>query len=237
MVDAAFVSELRNRYGIEFKNLRLLDEAFTHSSYANEHPELGLRDNERLEFLGDAVMELTVSEYLYKRYPDWPEGELTRLRAASVCTRSFSMFSREAHFDKYIRLGKGEEQSGARKRHTLQEDTFEAFNGALYLDQGKDAVVKFLEQIMFPKIAAGEFSAASDHKTFLQEYLQKNGPVAIQYRLLDEEGPAHERKFAVAVTVDGQELARGEGRSKKAAEQDAAKRALTLLKAQAKQAQ
>jgi ribonuclease-3 len=177
-------------------------------------------------------MELTVSEWLYKRYPDWPEGELTRLRAASVCTRSFSSFAREAHFDKYIRLGKGEEQSGARKRHTLQEDTFEAFNGALYLDQGKDAVVKFLDQIVFPKIAAGEFSAASDHKTFLQEYLQKKGPVEIQYQLLDEEGPAHDRSFAVAVTVDGKRLAKGVGHSKKAAEQDAAKHALADLKHQ-----
>lgn len=230
ILDAALVSELRARYGIEFQNLALLDEAFTHSSYVNEHRELGLRDNERLEFLGDAVMEITVSEYLYKKYPDWPEGKLTRLRAAIVCTESFSSFAKEAHFDRYIRLGKGEEKNGARARATLLEDLFEAFNGALFLDQGRGAVVKFIEQVVFPKIEAGEFSDQTDYKTNLQEFLQQDGEVEIEYKLLAEVGPSHARQFEVDVMMGDRVLGSGVGRNKKAAEQAAAKVALSKLK-------
>lgn len=230
ILDAALVSELRARYGIEFQNLAILDEAFTHSSYVNEHRELGLRDNERLEFLGDAVMEITVSEYLFQKYPDWPEGKLTRLRAAIVCTKSFSSFSKEAHFDRYIRLGKGEEKNGARARATLLEDLFEAFNGALFLDQGRGAVVKFIEQLVFPKIEAGEFSDQTDYKTNLQEFLQQDGEIEIDYQLLAEVGPSHDRQFEVDVIVDHKVLGSGVGRNKKAAEQAAAKKALSQLK-------
>ena len=230
ILDAALVSELRARYGIEFQNLAILDEAFTHSSYVNEHRELGLRDNERLEFLGDAVMEITVSEYLFQKYPDWPEGKLTRLRAAIVCTKSFSSFSKEAHFDRYIRLGKGEEKNGARARATLLEDLFEAFNGALFLDQGRGAVVKFVEQLVFPKIEAGEFSDQTDYKTNLQEFLQQDGEIEIDYQLLAEVGSSHDRQFEVDVIVDHKVLGSGVGRNKKAAEQAAAKKALSQLK-------
>ena len=230
ILDAALVSELRARYGIEFQNLAILDEAFTHSSYVNEHRELGLRDNERLEFLGDAVMEITVSEYLFQKYPDWPEGKLTRLRAAIVCTKSFSSFSKEAHFDRYIRLGKGEEKNGGRARATLLEDLFEAFNGALFLDQGRGAVVKFVEQLVFPKIEAGEFSDQTDYKTNLQEFLQQDGEIEIDYQLLAEVGPSHDRQFEVDVIVDHKVLGSGVGRNKKAAEQAAAKKALSQLK-------
>lgn len=230
MVASEFVSELRQRYGIEFHDLSLLDEAFTHSSYVNEHKELGLKDNERLEFLGDAVLELTVSDYLYRKFPDKPEGDLTRIRAAAVQTAAFSAFSKEAHFDRYIKLGKGEEKTGARQRLTLLEDLFEAFNGALYLDQGREANIKFAKQIIFPKIDAGEFSADQDHKTALQETLQQNGDVAIVYHLLDEKGPAHERQFHVDVEVEGRVLGTGFGKNKKAAEQAAAKAALARLK-------
>lgn len=231
MVASEFVSELRQRYGIEFRNLALLDEAFTHSSYVNEHKELGLKDNERLEFLGDAVLELTVSDYLYRKFPDLPEGQLTRMRAATVQTRAFSAFSKEAHFDQYIKLGKGEENAGARQRKTLLEDLFEAFNGALYLDQGREANIKFAEQIIFPKIDAGHFSAAMDHKTALQEFVQQDGEVEISYHLLSESGPAHDRQFQVDVTVDDQVLGTGFGKNKKAAEQAAANDALLKLKA------
>ncbi|KRK74323.1 ribonuclease III [Lacticaseibacillus nasuensis] len=230
MVASEFVSELRHRYGIEFKDLAILDEAFTHSSYVNEHQNMGLRDNERLEFLGDAVLEITVSDYLYRHYPTLPEGKLTRMRAAIVQTRSFSMFSKEAHFDRYVRLGKGEEAAGARSRLTLLEDLFEAFNGALYLDQGREANVKFAEQVIFPHIAAGEFDANLDHKTALQEFVQQDGEVKIEYQLLSENGPAHARQFKVDVVVDGQVLGTGVGKNKKAAEQDAAHNALTTLR-------
>ncbi len=126
MVDAGLLTELHERYGIAFHNPALLDEAFTHSSYANEHQDLGIHDNERLEFLGDAVLELTVSDYLYRKYPELPEGKLTRMRAEIVQTRSFSAFAKDANFDKYIKLGHGEEKSGARQRATLLEDLFEA---------------------------------------------------------------------------------------------------------------
>ncbi|WP_125704396.1 ribonuclease III [Lacticaseibacillus daqingensis] len=231
MVASEFVSELRHRYGIEFHDLSLLDEAFTHSSYVNEHKELGLRDNERLEFLGDAVLELTVSDYLYRHFPDLPEGKLTRMRAAIVQTKSFSAFSQEAHFDQYVKLGKGEENAGARQRKTLLEDLFEAFNGALYLDQGREANIRFAEQVIFPKIAAGQFAANMDHKTALQEYVQQNGEVLIAYHLMSEVGPAHDRQFQVDVTVDGQVLGSGIGKNKKAAEQAAAADALTRLQA------
>ncbi|MCD2256233.1 ribonuclease III [Agrilactobacillus fermenti] len=223
-------NELRQKYGIEFKDLSLLDEAFTHSSYVNEHKELNLKDNERLEFLGDAVLELTVSEHLYKRFPELPEGKLTRLRASIVCTKGFSSFSREAHFDRYVRLGKGEEQMGARNRDTLLEDLFEAFNGALYLDQGKEAVVKFIRQIIFPKVDVGQFNEFTDYKTALQEELQTNGEVEIAYHTLSEDGPAHERVFHVNVTANGEVLGEGQGASKKRAEQAAAKTALTQIK-------
>ncbi|KRN29633.1 rnc protein [Lactobacillus selangorensis] len=228
-MDAGLINELRDQYGIVFNDIALLDEAFTHSSYKNEHKELALKDNERLEFLGDAVLELTVSEYLYKKYPQLPEGKLTRLRAAIVQTKSFSSFSKEAHFDQYIRLGKGEEQAGARKRLTLLEDLFEAFNGALYLDQGKDAVVRFITQVIFPKIDAGDFSYALDHKTNLQEYLQRNGEVAIEYHVLSENGPDTAHRFKVDVEADGKVLGTGTGKNKKAAEQMAAAEALASL--------
>lgn len=224
-------NELRHNYGIEFKDLSLLDEAFTHSSFVNEHRELKIKDNERLEFLGDAVLELTVSEHLFKQFPDLPEGKLTRMRASIVCTKGFSSFSREAHFDRYIRLGKGEEQMGARNRDTLLEDLFEAFNGALYLDQGKAAVVKFIQQIIFPKIDVGQFNQFTDYKTALQEALQVNGDVLIEYKTLSEDGPAHLRVFHVNVSADGQVLGVGKGPSKKRAEQAAAQAALAKLSA------
>jgi ribonuclease-3 len=230
MVVSEFVSSLRLHYGIEFKNLALLDEAFTHSSYANEHRELGISDNERLEFLGDAVLELTVSDYIYRKYPELPEGRLTRMRASIVQTRSFSSFSREAGFDKYIKLGNGEEAAGARQRNTLLEDLFEAFCGALYLDQGRGAVIRFCQQIIFPKIDAGDFDETRDFKTLLQEELQKDGDAAIRYELLNTEGPANARVFNVRVMNGAVELGTGSGKSKKIAEQAAAKTALADLK-------
>ena len=128
---------LHDNFQIDIKNYALFDEAFTHASYVNEHPKENLKYYERIEFLGDAVMQLCVSEYLFKRYPNLPEGKLSRLRAAMVCEDSFSKFAKECHFDEYIRLGKGEEKANARNRPSLLCDIFEAFIGALYLDQGK----------------------------------------------------------------------------------------------------
>lgn len=227
MVNAKFVSKLRNDYGIEFHDLSLLDEAFTHSSYANEHQELKIKNYEKLEFLGDAVLELTISEYLYHNFPDLDEGELTRLRSNIVRTDGFSRFAIAAGFKEAIMLGKGEEKSGARERKTLLEDVFEAFNGALFLDGGISQVKKFLAQTVFPMIDAGAFNAAADFKTKLQEVLQQAGSVEIEYHVLSEEEQANGQVvFDVALFVNGKKLSQAQGHNKKQAEQNAAKAAL-----------
>lgn len=224
--------ELAERFDIHIKDQSLLDEAFTQASYVNEHPNQGLKFYERIEFLGDAVMQLVVSNYIYRRYPQMPQGRLTRLRAAMVNENSFASFARECHFDQYIRLGKGEEKAQARQRDSLLCDIFESFIGALYLDQGLDAVVKFVTQVVFPKLGEGRFDEFFDHKTELQELVQQNGAVAIDYRLEDEQGPDNDLAFKVAVYVNDQLLGEGTGHSKKHAEQNAARHALENLKAE-----
>ncbi|MFD2307679.1 ribonuclease III [Enterococcus termitis] len=225
-MDNQLTTELKERYGIVFHDVNLLEQAFTHSSYVNEHRYLKLSDNERLEFLGDAVLELLVSQYLYKQFPEMPEGKLTKMRAAIVREDSLSKFAKECHFDQYILLGKGEENSGGRQRPALLCDLFEAFLGALYLDQKVGAAKKFIAEVVFPKIDAGAFSHEMDHKTHLQEVLQRQGDVNIDYRLVNEEGPAHDRIFSIEVYVDEKLIGTGQGKSKKLAEQDAAERAL-----------
>ena len=218
---------LLTEFGIDFKREDLLAEAFTHASYVNEHPKDGLKYYERIEFLGDAVMQLCVSEYLFARYPTLPEGKLSRLRAAMVCEDSFSRFAKECHFDEYILLGKGEEKANARQRASLLCDIFEAFIGALYLDQGKDCVVKFISKVIFPKLDMGWFDHLFDHKT---EYLQQNGDCKIQYQMLSQEGPDNAKLYRMAVFANGQELGQGTGSAKKAAEQMAALAALKKLR-------
>lgn len=230
-MDTQLINELKERYGIVFQDVTLLEQAFTHSSYVNEHRNMQLSDNERLEFLGDAVLELQVSHYLYRQYPDVPEGKLTKLRSAIVREDSLAKFAKECHFDQYVWLGKGEENSGGRNRASLLCDLFESFLGALYLDQGYEAALAFIQTVIFPKIEAGEFTREIDHKTRLQEVLQKSGDVTIDYRLVSEEGPAHERTFTIEVYVDDRLIGSGKGKSKKLAEQDAAAKALAALKA------
>ncbi|WP_297815640.1 ribonuclease III [uncultured Lactobacillus sp.] len=222
MVSIAFKKNLKDKYGIEFHNEKLLDRAFTHSSYANEHP--GTKDYEKLEFLGDAVLELAVSDYLYRHFPKLNEGELTRLRSNIVRTEGFSEFAIECGFQNEINLGNGEEKAGARHRKTLLEDVFEAFNGALFLDQGMPAVQHFLHLTVYPLIAEGDFDASRDYKTELQEKLQVNGSIDIEYNVIsqDESVPT----FTVQLSVEGKKLTTGTGRNKKAAEQEAAAKAL-----------
>ncbi|MGF7436458.1 ribonuclease III [Lentilactobacillus senioris] len=218
---------LAKDFDIHFNNPDLLDEAFTQASYVNEHKEQHLKFYERIEFLGDAVLQLVVSEYIFLRYPKLPQGRLTRLRAAMVNEQSFSSFARECHFDQYIRLGKGEEKAHARQRDSLLCDIFESFVGALYLDQGKKAVERFCHIVIFPKLDQGVFADFFDHKTELQELAQHDGPVTIDYELLEEFGPENDRQFKVSVLVNDQELGVGIGSSKKNAEQKAAQQALT----------
>ncbi|HFU4449379.1 TPA: ribonuclease III [Streptococcus suis] len=213
-------------YEIDFSDLSLLETAFTHTSYANEHRLLKISHNERLEFLGDAVLQLMISKYLYKKYPDRPEGEMSKMRSTFVREESLAGFSRACGFDKFLRLGKGEEKSGGRNRDTILGDAFEAFLGALLLDKGEKTVEEFLHKVMIPRLEVGNFERVTDYKTTLQELLQVNGEIAISYQVVAESGPAHDKTFEVEVSADGRVIGRGTGRSKKLAEQAAAKNAV-----------
>ncbi|MFD1204118.1 MULTISPECIES: ribonuclease III [Sporosarcina] len=228
--------DIRNKFeqlqadlDIRFENSSLLYNAFTHSSFVNEHRRKNFTDNERLEFLGDAVLELGVSRYLYAAEPNMSEGELTKLRAAIVCEPSLVKFSNELKFGEYILLGKGEEQTGGRMRPALLADVFEAFIGALFLDQGMEPVTKFLEKVVFPKIGAGTFSHVMDYKSRLQEIVQQANEGHLSYEIVEEKGPAHAKKFVTVVRLDNRELGMGIGRSKKEAEQEAARQAIQLI--------
>jgi ribonuclease-3 len=212
---------------ITFQKQALLKQAFTHASYRNEHRRPAMQDNERLEFLGDAVLELVVSEYLYKTYPELPEGELTRLRASIVCESTLVRFAKSLRFDQVVRLGRGEDRSGGRNRPALLADVFEAFIGALYLDQGLGAVQLFVDKYVLPNIH--EYSSTTDYKTRLQEWIQQNLGSDLHYKIVEERGPAHAREFVVDVVVGVQCMGRGIGRSKKEAEQQAASEALNSL--------
>ena len=204
--------KLEQDFGIVFSQKDLLETAFTHTSYANEHRLLNISHNERLEFLGDAALQLVISVYLYNRYPNKPEGEMSKMRSTIVREESLAGFTKACGFEQYIRLGKGEEKSGGRERATILGDLWEAFLGALYLDQGLPAVEKFLNQVMIPQVEKGNFDRVIDYKTALQERLQVNA-----------------KEFTMQVAVDGKELSTGFGKSKKLAEQAAAKSALEQL--------
>ncbi|MFC3882605.1 ribonuclease III [Bacillus songklensis] len=222
--------KFQERIGITFDNEALLIQAFTHSSYVNEHRRRPYEDNERLEFLGDAVLELTVSQFLFKKYPTMSEGELTKLRAAIVCEPSLVTFAHELLFGQLVLLGKGEEMTGGRERPALLADVFEAFIGALYLDKGLETVNDFLSKVVFPKINEGAFSHVMDYKSQLQEMVQRDGAGQLEYKVLQEKGPAHNREFVSRVSLNGEVLGTGVGRSKKEAEQKAAQEAIAKLK-------
>ena len=222
--------ELQKELNIYFKNDLLLYNAFTHSSYVNEHRRKNFTDNERLEFLGDAVLELGVSRFLYSTEPNMSEGELTKLRAAIVCEPSLVKFSNELGFGRFILLGKGEEQTGGRMRPALLADVFEAYIGALYIDQGMEAVILFLERVVFPKISIGAFSHVMDYKSRLQEIVQQTNSGQLQYEIIEEKGPAHAKNFVTVVKLGDLQLGTGLGKSKKEAEQEAARHAIQDLK-------
>ncbi|XKH51450.1 ribonuclease III [Chryseomicrobium palamuruense] len=227
----AKVAEFQKQTEFVFTNESLLFEAFTHSSYVNEHRRKSFIDNERLEFLGDAVLELAVSQYLFHRYPKMTEGELTKLRASIVCEPSLVHLANELDLGSYILLGKGEENTGGRNRPALLADVFEALVGALYLDQGLDKVIELLETVMFPKVEVGAFSKVSDYKSQLQELVQQDNSGQLKYEIIEEKGPAHNRIFISQVSLDAEPLGEGSGRSKKEAEQQAAQLAIQKLKA------
>ncbi|KMJ55613.1 ribonuclease III [Bacillus sp. LL01] len=221
--------ELLETIDLTFENHKLLIQAFTHSSYVNEHRIYSFQDNERLEFLGDAVLELAVSQFLYKKFSSMSEGEMTKLRASIVCEPSLARFAEDLDFGKLVLLGKGEEMTGGRARPALLADVFESFIGALYLDQGIESVYKFLSQTMYPKINDGAFSHMMDFKSQLQEFIQRDNLGQIQYVIVQEIGPAHNREFVSEVQLNEQTLGVGSGRSKKEAEQHAAQQALVKL--------
>lgn len=220
------VHELIKKLGISFTNHALLKQAFTHSSYVNEHRKEKFLDNERLEFLGDAVLELGVSQYLYKENATMSEGEMTKLRAAIVCEESLANFAQDLKFGDYTLIGRGEEQTGGRNRPALLADVFEAFLGALFLDQGYNSVITFLDQYIFPKITTGAFSHGMDYKSKLQELVQKYKNATIEYHIIDEKGPSHNKEFNAQVQINDEVYKVGIGRTKKEAEQRAAKYAL-----------
>ncbi|MCE4956777.1 ribonuclease III [Macrococcoides caseolyticum] len=212
-------------------DISIYTQAFSHSSFINDFKMDKVNDNERLEFLGDAVLELMVSHYLYKQHKDLPEGRLTKLRAAIVCEPSLVTFAKALKFDDLILLGKGEEKTGGRSRPSLIADVFEAFVGALYLDLGYEAVQRFFEQFIFPNITDDLMDGIIDHKTYLQEYVHKTKNIHVEYQLISEDGPAHFKSFTSSVTIGGQVVGTGVGRTKKESEQRAAQSALTVLMA------
>jgi ribonuclease-3 len=219
---------LVEKIGIDWNDKALLCQALTHGSYAYEHP--GAVSNQRLEFLGDAVLSLVVSDYLYRTFPDKAEGELTRLRAAVVCESSLARVARELGIGQALFMGRGEAHSGGRERPSILADAFEAVLGALYLDQGLAVAAEFALKWLGPEIAdVLEGRQEWDYKTELQEFIQKRFPENVSYAILKEEGPDHAKRFTAGVFFQGKCLGRGEGRSKKEAEQQAAREALERL--------
>lgn len=216
----------KNR-GIEFKNKELLTRAFTHRSYLNENPNLNLRHNERLEFLGDAVLELVVTEYLYENYPDKPEGELTTWRAALVNAKMLSEVAKSLHFNDFLLMSRGEGQEEGKARDYILANTMEAFIGALYLDQGLEICEKFIEERILSRLPVILTEKLfEDAKSRFQELAQEKTGITPTYQVLDEWGPDHEKNFRVGVVLQNEVIAEGRGTSKQEAEQDAASQAL-----------
>ena len=213
----------------QFNNIGLLKNALTHSSYANEKKTGNYKDNERLEFLGDAVLELTSSEFIYTGNPDMNEGKMTRLRASIVCEPTLAMCARQIHLQEYIMLGKGEDLTGGRTRDSIISDALEALIGAIYLDGGFANAKEFIYKFILKDIEHKKLFY--DSKTILQEIVQSDYKgKEIEYVLTGEIGPDHDKKFVVSLVVGDETLGEGTGRTKKAAEQEAAYRAIIKLK-------
>ncbi len=219
-------SEFEEVIGYKFSDISLLQTALTHSSYANEK-QLSRECNERLEFLGDSVLGVITAEYFYHNHNNLPEGEMTKRRAASACEKSLYGFAKEINLGKYILLGRGEEHTGGRNRASILADAFEAVIAAIYLDGGLENARKFV--LDFVKKAASQQMSFVDYKTELQEIIQKNPDEHLSYVLVGESGPDHDKRFEVEVNLNSNVIGYGKGRSKKIAEQQAAKQALELM--------
>lgn len=222
------MKELQEAIGYSFHNPELLTEAMTHSSYAHEQHK-GMKYNERLEFLGDAVLSIVVSDYIYKHCPDLPEGELTKLRASLVCEKSLFDFAKQIDLGSYLRLSNGERRNGGAKRPSIVSDAFEALIAAIYLDGGMEAARKHILRFVIPEIEQHKNHSFKDYKTALQEIIQKNPGEKLEYRLVGSSGPDHDKHFKVEVCLNSNVIGKGGGRSKKEAEQQAAREALELM--------
>ena len=228
MLDAKRRKEIEHRIGYTFHNPALLEKALTHSSYSNEHRLGKLNNNERLEFLGDAVLEVVSSEFLYKKYPERPEGELTKQRASMVCEQTLALCARDLELGSYLLLGRGEDMTGGRERASVTSDAMEAMIGAIYLDGGFSNAKEYIDRFILNDIENKQLFF--DSKTILQEIVQGEMECEPVYELTGEEGPNHNKKFTVQVLIREQVYGTGSGRTKKAAEQEAAYAALLKLK-------
>ena len=215
---------LEKKLGYSFSNRELLSEALTHSSYANEHRGAGISSNERLEFLGDSVLGFVTAEFLFKNYPRLPEGDLTRMRAALVCEQSLYEVAKMLELGQYLKLGKGEEAGGGRERQSILADAVEAVFAAVYLDGGMEQIRGLIHRVLLSRAPAAE--ERKDYKTTLQEIVQRKIGQQLTYHMVEESGPDHNKTFVFEVRLNGEPIGRGDGHSKKEAEQAAARDAL-----------
>ena len=222
------IKDLETAIGYRFKNITLLQNALTHSSYANERWHNSLLSNERLEFLGDSILGMTVAEYLYRNFPDRPEGELTRMRADMVCEKALAKVAARIGLGRHLMLGNGEEQSGGRSRDSILADAVESVIAAAFLDGGMDAARQFIDRFVLVEIPVQKLHNA-DYKTALQELVQQKKNQVLSYVLTGESGPDHDKHFEVEVKLNGTAIGTGSGSSKKRAEQDAARCALEKM--------
>ncbi len=222
------IKDLEEAIGYRFRNLALLQNALSHSSYANERYHNSLMSNERLEFLGDSILGMLVADHLYRNFPDRPEGELTRMRADMVCERTLSKVANELKLGDHLLLGRGEEQGGGRSRNSILADAVESVIAACYLDGGMDAAVQFVQKFILVNVPVSRMHNV-DYKTALQELVQQKKHQVLAYRLVGESGPDHDKQFVVELTLNGQLVGTGTGSSKKRAEQMAACEAIKKL--------
>jgi ribonuclease-3 len=222
------LSDLENAIGYRFGNISLLQNAMAHSSYANERWHNSLLSNERLEFLGDSILGMTVAEYLYRNFPDRPEGELTRMRADMVCETTLAVVADRIGLGQHLLLGHGEEQGGGRSRASILADAVESVIAACYLDGGMEPAAEFIRRFILCNVPVQKLHNV-DYKTTLQELVQQKKNQVLSYVLIGESGPDHDKNFQVQVSLNGKVVGQGTGRSKKKAEQDAAREAIEIL--------
>ena len=222
------IKDLEAAIGYRFKNITLLQNALAHSSYANERWHNSLKSNERLEFLGDSILGMVVAEYLYRNFPERPEGELTRMRADMVCEQALAAVANRIGLGNHLLLGNGEEQGGGRNRNSILADAVESVIAASFLDGGMDAARSFIDRFILVDVPVTKLHNA-DYKTALQELIQQKKNQVLSYVLVGQSGPDHDKKFLVEVSLNDQVIGKGTGSSKKRAEQEAAHGALETL--------